>query len=313
MRVLLTGASGFVGAELLRVLQREGHDVVLATRRPVSAAQGLEIRPLPDLGTMDRVQAAGLVDGVEAIIHSAGHAHAGADTDPAIHATVNARGTSLLAEAAADVGARMVFLSSIKAMGAADHSGYLREHVSRVPDDPYGRSKHEAELAIRAALPDRHVILRPAVVAGPGVKGNLATLLRLASSPLPLPFAGVSAPRSMISLRDLAEIAVRGLNEPGWSGRSMIVADPRPVTLPQIVTAMRAGLERRPGLFVVPERLILTSVSLIGRADWAERLLSPLVAEPAFLTAQGWTPSQPVLEALSALARPKPQTQPRSA
>lgn len=315
MRVLLTGASGFVGAEILRVLRRAGHDVVLATRRPLAlaAAEGLESRSLPDLGTVDRDQAARLLDGVEAIVHSAGHAHAGADTDPAIHATVNARGTSLLAEAAAKAGARMVFLSSIKAMGASDHGGYLREQVLHVPDDPYGRSKYEAELAIRAALPDRHVILRPALVAGPGVKGNLATLLRLASSRLPLPFARVSAPRSMISLRDLAEIAVRGLHEPGWRGRSMIVADPVPVTLPQIVTAMRAGLGRGPGLFGVQEQLLLMSFSLIGRADWAERLLSPLVAEPAFLIAQGWKPSQPVLEALSALARPRPLAQPRLA
>jgi UDP-glucose 4-epimerase len=172
----------------------------------------------------------------------------------------------------------------------------------REPDDAYGRSKRDAEAAIRALLPDNHVILRPALVAGPGVKGNLAALLRLASSKLPLPFADVSAPRSLISLSDLAVTAERALRESGWSGRSLIVADPEPVSLPQIVTAMRAGMGRGPGLFSLPEGLLSLSLSLMGRADWAERLLSPLIAEPAFLIGQGWTPSKPVLSALSELA-----------
>lgn len=313
MRVLLTGASGFVGAEILNVLKRGRHDIVLANRRPVEASEGLEIRTMPDLGTLDAGQAAKLLEGIGAIIHAAGHAHAGAGSDPAIHAAVNARGTQLLAEAAVKVGARMVFLSSIKAIGPADDAGYLRESISRPPDDAYGRSKHEAEAAIRAALPNDHVILRPALVAGRGVKGNLAMLLRLASSPIPLPFAGVAAHRSMISLSDLAHIAVRAINEPEWSGRSMIVADPVALTLPEIVTAMRAGLGRKPGLFRVPERLLSASLSLIGRADWAERLFSPLVAEPTFLIGQGWRPSRPVSQALFDLARSTQQARPRSA
>jgi len=313
MRVLLTGASGFVGAQILHVLKREGHEIALATRNPVEASAGLDIRAMPDLGALDAGQAAKLLDGVEAIIHAAGHAHAGADSDPAIHEAVNARGTMLLAEAAAKAGARMVFLSSIKAMGPADDAGFLRENTVCAPDDAYGRSKHDAEAAIRAALPVQHVILRPALVAGPGVKGNLAMLLRLASLSVPLPFAGVLARRSMISLSDLADIAVRALREPEWSGQSLIVADPVPLTLPEIVAAMRAGLGRKPGLFHVPERLISASLSLVGRADWAERLLSPLIAEPAFLIGQGWSPSQPVSRALFELARPAQPVQPRLA
>jgi UDP-glucose 4-epimerase len=313
MRILLTGASGFVGAQILHVLKRERHDVILATRNPVEASGDLEIRAMPDLGALDAGQAAKLLDGVEAIIHAAGHAHAGADSDPAIHAAVNARATTLLAEAAAKAGVRMVFLSSIKAMGPADEAGFLREGTMRPPDDAYGRSKNEAEAAIRAALPAQHVILRPALVAGPGVKGNLAMLLRLASLRVPLPFSGVSARRSMISLSDLAQIAVRALREPGWRGQSMIVADPEPLTLPEIVTVMRAGLGRRPGLFFVPEGLISASLSLLGRADWSERLLSPLVAEPSFLIGQGWQPSQPVSKALSELALAARQARPRSA
>lgn len=302
MRVLLTGASGFVGGEILRVLQSQKHEIVLAARKPLAGAEGLEIRMMPDLAQLNAAAAAQLLDGIEAILHSAGHAHAGPDSDPAIHAAVNARATVLLAEAAARAGMRMVFLSSIKAMGPADAGGYLREGVMREPDDAYGRSKRDAEAAIRAVLPENHVILRPALVAGPGAKGNLAALRKLASLRMPLPFAGVEARRSMISLTDLAVTAVRALHEPEWSGRSLIVADPIPVSLPQIVTAMRAGLGRRPGLFDVPERFLSASLSLMGRADWAERLFSPLIAEPAFLTGQGWKPSKPVLSALSELA-----------
>lgn len=303
MRILLTGASGFVGGEILRVLMARGADCVIASRRPDFMAAGSGIRLIPDLAQLDATQSDRLLKGIDGVIHAAGHAHAGPGSDPAIHANVNLHGTRMLADAAGRAGARLVYLSSIKAMGAADSNGVLRESMMREPDDAYGRSKRDAELAIRAALPEHHVILRPALVAGPGVKGNLATLLRLAASPLPLPFARQSARRSLISLADLADVAVRALREPRWSGQSMIVADPVPLSLSEIITAMRVGFGRKPRLFRLPENVLAGALRLSGRADWAERLFSPMMAESAFLLQQGWKPLEPVSAALQELAR----------
>jgi UDP-glucose 4-epimerase len=301
MRVLLTGATGFVGGEIRVALEARGHEVVLASRQPLSLAR--ENRRMPDLASLDIAEAEALLEGTDALIHAAGYAHAGRGADPARHASVNARGTAVLAAATAKAGARLVFLSSIKAMGAPDAEGYLREAVLREPEDAYGLSKRDAERAIRTVLPDNHVILRPALVAGPGAKGNLAALLRLARWPVPLPFQGVTARRSMISLADLAEIAARAVSEPGWAGRSMIVADPEPLAIGEIVAAMRAGMARDPRLFSLPEGMLATLLRLSGRADWAERLFSPLIAEPGFLLGQGWRPATPVAVALRQLVQ----------
>jgi nucleoside-diphosphate-sugar epimerase len=147
------------------------------------------------------------------------------------------------------------------------------------------------------------VALRPVLVYGPGVKGNMAALLRLARSPYPLPFAGLAGRRSLLALDNLVAAVDTALSAPGSLRRPLIVADPEPLTVAAMITAMRRGLGRAPALFSVPQGLMEAACRALGRSEAFERLAGSLVASPSALQALGWVPPAETQAALAALAR----------
>ena len=157
------------------------------------------------------------------------------------------------------------------------------------PTDAYGRSKLAAERGL-AELELDWVALRPVLVYGEGVKGNMARLIALARSPWPLPLAGLDARRSLLSLDHLLAAIDLLLATPAPLRRPLIVADPGALTIPEMITAMRRGLGRRPGLFRVPTPLLEMPLHALGRSEIYERLGGPLVADAAALARLGWTP-----------------------
>ena len=300
--MLLTGASGFVGSAILPKLLARGYDVRILTQRKLDLPAGVDQR-IADLTRLTPQEAAAFIAGMDAVLHAAGYAHATGDADPERHDRINRSATTCLAEAAAEAGAFFVYLSSIKAQIAQNHPPIVQEDDDDMPGDPYGIAKHAAECAIRAALPGRHVILRPVLVCGPGAKGHLLYLLKLSALPIPLPFGAFEVARSMISREDLACIGVDAMTNRAFAGKTLIVADPVPLTLPQMITQIRAGLSRPPGLIRVPQAWIAAGLRGIGRGEIADRLIEPLVAVPEILLKSGWKPVQPVNEALREMAR----------
>ena len=141
--------------------------------------------------------------GVDAVIHSAGIAHAMSGVPEDDYRLLNTEATIRLAQAAQRAGARrFVFLSSIRAQCGPVEDEVQTESIEPKPIDAYGRSKLAAEQGL-ATLDIDWVALRPVLVYGPGVKGNMAELIRLARSRLPLPFGGLTARRSLLSLDNL--------------------------------------------------------------------------------------------------------------
>lgn len=308
-RVLLTGASGFVGSAILVELLMRGHTVSLLGRRALEVPAAVRQIVTGDFINLDAGAIRDAIRGHDAIIHAAGYAHAGAGEARDLHRLVNQNVTIRLAEAAASIGAYFVYLSSIKAQIGANTAEIVREGDPAKPDDAYGIAKLEAENAIRQLLPGQHTIIRPVLVCGPGAKGNLAALLQLARLPMPLPFGAVEARRSLISRDDLAAIAVDALNAPIFAGRTIIAADPQPLTLHQIVTSLRKGMGRSAMQFSFSPALLASGLRLLGRADMAQRLFSPLEAVPSLLLASGWVPRVPAAKALEMMAKPSPTDQ----
>ncbi|WP_114945386.1 NAD-dependent epimerase/dehydratase family protein [Microvirga calopogonii] len=299
--IALTGATGFIGRHLLNELPRRGYRVRVLLRRPSEVPAGASSAVIGDIASPHNMAAA--LRDVDMVIHSAGLAHAMSGRPEDDYRTINTEATVKLAQAAERAGVkRFVFLSSIRAQTGPTAEGILTEAREPRPTDPYGRSKLEAERGLSALGLD-WTALRPVLVYGPGVKGNMAALLALAQSPWPLPLGGLSAKRSLVSLDNLAAAVDTVLRAQGPLKRPFIVADPEPVTIPEIVTALRKGLGRGPGLVPVPSFLLKGAAALAGRNEAYERLAGALVASPEALRNLGWRPVSSTRDALAELAR----------
>jgi len=295
-RILVTGASGFVGQPLVHALVRFGYAVRAATRRPVSFPNSVDVVIVPDF--TNPIDWEPVLRGIDIIIHVAGHAHADASENYAIFDRVNSVTTRELAHAAARASVeRFLYISSVRAQTGSSANGIVTEQDQARPTDSYGRSKLAAELAVRAAgVP--FTILRPVVIYGPHLKGNLKSLLRLASLPLPLPFAGFNSQRSILGMDNLISAIVFVLSVPEAVGEIYLVADAEPVTFRELVKMMREALKRRPLLFYIPPKLLQLVLVLANQTSIWERLAGNLIVDTTKIRSLGWCPPTETFDSL---------------
>jgi nucleoside-diphosphate-sugar epimerase len=298
--VALTGATGFIGQYLLRELPKRGYRLRVLLRRPSTVPMASASAVVGDLARPQNMAAA-LAD-VDAVIHSAGIAHAMSGLPEDDYRMLNTEATIGLARAAQRAGAkRFVFLSSIRAQSGPTAEHALTEDMAPQPTDAYGRSKLAAEQGL-ADLGIDWVALRLVLTYGPGVKGNMAELLRLARSRYPLPFGALTARRSLLALDNLVAAIDAVLRAPASLRRPLIVADPEPFTISQMIAAMRAGIGRRPGVFRAPPSLVEAALRASGRSEIYQRLAGSLVADPGALIQLGFTPAVATSDALASFA-----------
>jgi len=299
MKVAVTGASGFVGGPLVAAFAGRGHTVRAGTRVAATRTDGIEPVEYGDLeGAVDWAR---FVAGMDAVVHLAGIAHSEGVPD-ARYDQVNRAQTAALAAAARAAGVRrVVFVSSVKAQGGSTADHVVTEADSPAPVDAYGRSKLEAEAALGASGVG-FTVLRPVLIYGPGVKGNLASLSRLARRRVPLPFGAIATRRSLCALDGLIDAAALVLERDAAAGQTYLVADRAPIALCDLVAALRRGLGRRPLLVPIPRVVIEYGLRAVGRRAMWERLGGELVVDPARLIALGWT-APDTAAGLEALAR----------
>jgi nucleoside-diphosphate-sugar epimerase len=285
--VLVTGSDGFLGRHLVPYLAAQGYKVIAASRTASNLESHNTVTALlPDLSIPFDWQP--LLKQCDAVVHLAGIAHTFAEDD--LYDRVNHGATEALAGAAFRSGTHLVFVSSIAAQSGSFSDHELTENDPPVPINAYGRSKLEAETAIRASGVS-FTILRPVVIYGEGEKGNFASVHRISRLPIPLPFGGLTAQRSVLSVQNFCSAVTLVLTNSRARGETFIVSDPKPLTLSEIITRYRASLGRPPWLIPIPERWLELSIKAIGQGAIWHKIGCPLIARPTNLLALGWKPS----------------------
>ena len=305
MTVLVTGATGFLGAALSAELRLRNYQI-RGTARPDPLVnphppkeKGLHL--IADIGPDTDWSKA--LNGIKYVIHCAARAHIMGETKtdalPA-YRRINVSGTRNLAEQAAAGGVkRFVFISSIKVNGEQTFAGApFTADAKPLPEDAYGLSKWEAERAlhdISARTGLESVIIRPPLIYGPGVKGNFLSLLNWLYRGLPLPLGAIRNQRSLVGLDNLIDLIITCLNHPGAANRTFLVNDAQDLSTPALLRRIGTALDKPVRLLPVPVPVLQSAAWFLGRKDIARRLSASLQTDMSETGDRlGWTPVKSV-------------------
>jgi nucleoside-diphosphate-sugar epimerase len=310
MRVLITGANGFIGHGLCHSLLRSGHGVRCAVRAGVPsgniagivdpltglAREGLETISIGNIGSETKWDDA--LTGIETVIHLAARVHIlkeSARNPFAEFRLVNVAGTERLARMAVSAGVRrLVYVSSVKVNGEHTPGSPFTETNTPGPQDAYGLSKWEAEqalLKIAAETGLEVVIVRPPLVYGPGVGGNFLRMMNWINRGFPLPLGSIRNSRSLIYLGNLVNALVACITHVRAAGNIFLVSDGEDVSTPELIRQLARAMARRPRLVAFPPALLRVAGLLTGKSAEVDRLLGSLRVDSSKIRRElQWTP-----------------------
>ena len=303
-RLLITGATGFIGQHLVPALVELGHRVVAVVRRPMLLGSSIDQVPIKDLASVDWLP---LLKGIDVVIHLAAIAHRGSDVEEGLYDRINRQATAALARATARAGARLIFVSSVAAQSPPSSELVLTENDLFLPSGAYGRSKLNAEIDI-AASGGQYVILRPTLVYGRGVKGNMRKLVWLARLPLPLPFGALTSKRSLLAIENLILAIDLLIQRDDIRNQVFLIADAAPVSLPEIITRLRHGMGRPANLISIPPALLSGFFRMCGISETWEKLAGNLVVSVDKVNSIGYSPVVATSQGLAAMTRTLPRS-----
>jgi UDP-glucose 4-epimerase len=300
-RIAITGASGFVGRNVIPALRLAGHDVVSLTR----TANG------PDSRTYDfAMQGAELrtaLKGCTSVIHLAARVHVMSASDEltAMEAcmTANCAATARLAESAAAEGIEhFIFLSTAKVYGERSPDVPFAVGRTESPQGPYAISKWRAEQTLQNLAGRRGfalTVIRPPLIHGPGAKANLRTLAHLARLPVPLPFGAIRNRRSLLGTANLASLLNALLLRSNKSALTLNASDGEDVATTRLIQLLAEAQGHKAKLLPIPQGLLRGILSVAGRTDLAGRLLDDFQVDIAATNrALDWKPIVPLAEGI---------------
>ena len=283
MKILVTGASGFVGEALVKSLESLGRDVMPVFRNHLSKKFKLPTFIVSDINA-STIWTEGLRN-TDVIIHCAARVHVmNNDVSDSLNEfrNINTYGTLNFAKQAAKAGVkRFIFISSIKVNGESTERGFpFKPDDDFIPTDPYGLSKYEAEQGLQKIASETGmevVIIRPPLVYGPGVKANFAAMIRLASKGIPLPFGGITEnKRSYVSIDNLVDLIIRCVDYPNAANRIFLVSDDDDLSTSQMVRMLAQACGKRGIQLSVPVILFELIGKITGKMEIVDRLCGSL-------------------------------------
>jgi len=309
MKFMISGATGFVGKALCAELRRRGQSVSAAVR---SETSWIENAKLIVVGAIDsETNWVDALHDADVVIHLAARVHVMREraADPlAEFLKVNLHGTLNLARQAACSGVRrFVYVSTIKVNGEQTSATQsFTELDEPSPQDFYSISKWQAEQALWRIGQETGmeiVVVRTPLVYGPGVKGNFAQMLAVATKHIPLPFASVHNRRSLIYLGNLVDALIACSTHPVAAGHTYLVCDGEEISTPDLLRQLGNAMGCPAHLLPFPPSWLRTLGKLSGKSDQVERLLSSLQVDSGKIRHDlNWVPPYTLQQGLQATA-----------
>lgn len=310
-RILVTGATGFVGRAFLAEARSRGLNVRAVMRRENAAANDANAVVVDSIHSDTDWNRA--LSGCSVVVHLAARVHvmdhSAADSLEA-YRVVNVEGTLNLARQAVLAGVkRFIFVSSIKVNGECTQIGKpYTVNDSPAFEDAYGLSKAEAEAGLKLLAHETGlelVIIRPPLVYGPGVKGNFSTMLRWLQLGVPLPLgASTSNRRSLVALANLVDLLVTCTDHPAAANETFLVSDGEDLSTTDLLLRLGGVMGKQVRLLPVPHVLLQAVAKLLGKGDIQQRLLGNLQVDISHTFQKlGWKPPICVDEGLRRAVR----------
>ena len=325
-KILITGASGFIGQSLVKYLSKLKKPVRGTLRSNGSFFLNTEIEYVSIKDINHKTNWNESLINVDCIIHCAGKAHnmkvKEEQDEQEIYHSVNVDGTKQLAEQAAEAKIRrLIFLSSIKVNGENTNEDNIEKFLNEQkknsynnkdlanPEDLYAKSKLQAEkvlweISSRTGL--EVVVVRLPLVYGYGAKGNLARLIKLVKSGIPLPLSLVQNQRSMIGIDNLVDLLNHCIDHPEASKKTFLALDGEDLSTPELIKLIASSMGRRANLFPLPISLLKFLGSICGRREEINRLVGSLRIDNSYTKEiLDWTPPISVEEGIRRMVQEK--------
>ena len=324
-KILITGSSGFIGQSLIRYLSKLNKPVrgIVRSNSFFFSNSKIEYVSVKDINHKTNWNES-LIN-VDCILHCAGRAHnmkpKNKIDEQKIYHSVNVEGTKQLAEQAAEAKIRrLIFLSSIKVNGEDTNNNVIDKALNKKkilfshkdlanPQDLYAKSKLEAEkilwdISSRTGL--EVVIVRLPLVYGYGAKGNLARLVKLVKSGIPLPLSLVQNQRSMIGIDNLLDLLNYCIDNLNANGKTFLASDCEDLSTPELIKLIASSMGKKANLFPFPVSMLKFLGSVFGRREEINRLVGSLRIDNSYTKEiLNWTPPISVEEGIRRMVQGK--------
>ncbi|MEY8239883.1 MAG: NAD-dependent epimerase/dehydratase family protein [Cycloclasticus sp.] len=298
MKVLVTGATGFIGTVLLEHL---AHDIVVLGRNK-EIPKGVEFFQA-DIDSLEDYSSA--LEGVDVIIHLAARVHVMNEKylNPlSKYRRTNVKATLNLAHQAEQAGVkRFIFISSAGVYGNSSIEA-ITEKNPVAPEEPFAISKFEAENNLSKICRNTDmdfVIIRPPMVYGNDAPGNFGLMVKLILTKLPIPLANVGNSRSFVSVWNLVDLIKTCIEHPEAHGKTFVVCDGENLSTSDFLISMGGALGINVRLFPFPRILLKFCAKLFGKQSIYNRLFSSFSIDDSYTRRTlNWTPPLTMHEGL---------------
>ena len=318
--ILLTGANGFIGSNFQQYCYEKSKKIVLVSRNDSRSKNLHSFHDIINVGEINSsTNWSSALKGINCVIHCAAKVHTMNEKDQHDYRSINIEGTKNLAEQAVKAGVkRLVFLSSVKVNGEGFNENvtkknneffFFNQEDTPNPQGEYAISKLKTEKVLWEISAKKNlevVIVRLPLVYGKDVKGNIARLIKIIKSGIPLPFSMIKNQRSIIGIDNLIDFLMLCIDHPDASGKTFLVSDSDDLSTPDLIKLIASSFGQKANLFPVPLFLLKFLGSIFGKQKEINRLIGSLRIDNSYVKETlNWTPPVSVEEGIMRMIQRK--------